>query len=282
MMPLAKQRLIAAFLAALLLTGSLGAASVFAPEPQLEACHQWARLERQVRQGKASAKEARAAFRQLWPQVKMDEVPSPRHGRWQWVFPLPGYGFKQVAKKSYRGQGYSYYDGPKRQGHPGLDIPIRDKDHDGLDERDKKPAPVVSCMDGVVVAAEPRWDASDSDNPDGVYVCILDQEDGRFFMYAGLSRLKVSVGQMVNKGQVIAWAGRSGMECKPDSKTHLHLQVHDFQDGRFYTLNPLHSLRMAKTLPYPLPEPDYGMESSKPKLPAAKGLLLVGTPGARP
>jgi murein DD-endopeptidase MepM/ murein hydrolase activator NlpD len=242
---------------------ALPGASVYAPEPQLEAVRLWGELEHKVRDGAVTAKEARAEFRRLWPLVRLDEVPAPRPGRWQWVFPVPGSGFRDTAKKSYRGAGYSYYDGPQRRAHPAIDIFVRDRDHDGLDDRNKKPIAVVSCMDGVVVSTQPFWKPEDS-NPDGVYACILDQEDGRFFIYARLSKLKVSVGQLVQKGQVIGWVGRSGRDVvKTNMRTHLHLQVHDFADGRFYTLNPLHSLRVARQLTWPLPEPDYSGEGKR-------------------
>jgi murein DD-endopeptidase MepM/ murein hydrolase activator NlpD len=241
----------------LLPTAAFRAASVYAQEPQMEACRAWNQWEHDVREGKAEAHAARAAFRKLWPLVRLNEVPPPAAGRWQWVFPLPGYGFKDVAKKSYRGKGYSYYDGPHRLGHPGLDILVHDKDHDCLDDRNRKPIPVVAAMDGLVVATQPTWSPQDG-NPEGVYVCILDQEDGRFFVYARLGRLKVALGQVVAKGQVIGWVGRTGADVNHGPmRTHLHFQVHDFADGRFYTLNPLQGLRVSRSLAWPLQEPDY-------------------------
>ncbi len=236
---------------------SARATSTYTGEPQMESLRLWEKTEHYLRDGSIEPKAARAIFKKLWPQVRVDEVPSPRQGRWQWVFPVAGGTKKSFKSNSYRAAGYRFYDGHKRKGHPGVNIYIHDKERDGLDDKTKKKVAVLSAMDGLVVSTQPYWKPGDI-NKEGVYVCVLDQEDGRLFIYSRLAKLKVGLGQVVSKGQVIGWVGRTGEDVHEKRvSTHLFFEVHDYADANFYPFNPSRALWLAKYMPWPLKEPDY-------------------------
>lgn len=269
----------AALLACLLAPGRVPATTLYVGEPQLESCRQWQDAEHALRDGSLGGREAKRAFESLISTLRQRETPAPRKLRWQWVFPLPGYGMKNVDRFSYHATGYRFLAGPKRKGSPGVDLYAYDWKRDGLDDRTGKPIPVVSATDGLVVSTQPYWSAQDS-NPEGVYVQVLNQEQGRFFFYTHLSRLKVGLGELVAKGQILGWLGRTGADLQKHRATHLHFEVHDYAGGLFYPVKPFYALKLAKHLAWPLPPPDYSKPApvatpAPPSRPAAR-------PGARP
>ena len=230
----------------------------YVQEPQREACRLWQDVEQAVWDGTIDRHEARRQFQALWPQIVVDDVPPQPEGRWQWMFPLPGYSEEDYSQESYWADNFKFYDGPVHKGHPAINIYIRDYYRKGIDDRTGKPVAVVSAAEGVVVSARKYWTASDS-NPLGIYVCVLSQYEKRFFYYCYLSKLKVGLGQLVNKGQVLGWVGRTGAEVNRDHLgTHLRFQVHHFNDGLFYPVYPGRALRVASHLPWPLEKPNYG------------------------
>jgi murein DD-endopeptidase MepM/ murein hydrolase activator NlpD len=239
------------------LAAQLGATTNYVQEPQAEACRQWEELEQKVWDGKADRKEAHAKFKELWPRVTIDDLPSPKEGLWQWVFPMPGYGADDWSGQSYSPEEFKFADGPAAVGHPAINIYAHDRGRKGWDDRNAKPMVIVSATDGVVVSARKFWTEADP-NPLGVYVCVLSQEEKRFFYYAHLSKLKVGLGQLVKKGQVLGWLGRTGTDVlKKNLGTHLRFEIHSFDDGLFYPVYPGRGLKDSKQLPWPLPEPKY-------------------------
>jgi murein DD-endopeptidase MepM/ murein hydrolase activator NlpD len=95
-------------------------------------------------------------------------------------------------------------------------------------------------------------------NPLGVYVVVLCQDEKRFFYYCNLSKLRVGLGEVVDKGEVLGWVGRTGHDTvSKNLGTHLRFQVFSFDDGLFYPVFPGRALKEAKQLPWPLPEPEY-------------------------
>ncbi|MES2201101.1 MAG: M23 family metallopeptidase [candidate division FCPU426 bacterium] len=250
-------------LALLGLAGSLSAATRYVEEPQAEACRQWEITEQAVWDGSIDRKDARKRFQELWPNLSITELAPPPEGLWQWVFPLPGYGPDDFSGQSYDPDDFKFYDGPKALGHPAVNIYARDPRRKALDERNDKPIVVVSATSGVVVSARKFWGEGES-NPLGIYVCVLSQHEKRFFYYAQLSRLKVGLGQVIDKGQVLGWLGRSGHDLvRKNLGTHLRFEVHSWDDGLFYPVYPGRALKAAERLPWPLPEPDYNKPPKK-------------------
>lgn len=244
-------------LALLLACAPLHAATRYVQEPQLEGCNQWQEIEQAVMDGKIDRKEAQRRFKEQWPQVSIDDIRSEKERKWQWVFPVPGSGEDDWSSQSYSPGKYKFYDSPNFQGHPGVNIYIRDANRDGLEDRTQKPAAVVSCTDGVVVSARKFWAETDP-NPLGVYVVVLSQEEKRFFYYCNLSKLKVGLGQLVSKGEILGWVGRTGSDtAKKHLGTHLRFHVHSFDDGLFYPVFPGRALKEAYRMPFPLKGPEY-------------------------
>jgi murein DD-endopeptidase MepM/ murein hydrolase activator NlpD len=180
------------------------------------------------------------------------------------MFPLPGYDASAFAE-SYWVDEYRYLDGAKAKGFPGLRIYLRDRGRLGLDERTKKPAPVVSATDGVVVAAEKFWKDADASSL-GDFITVLDQQDKLLFTYAHLGHIRVSPGQLVVKGEVLGWVGRTGRNVVDRHLgTHLALQVHTFDDGLFYPVYPGRALRVAGQVAWPVPEGEIRPRIKPPK-----------------
>ncbi|MFZ5646396.1 MAG: peptidoglycan DD-metalloendopeptidase family protein [Bacillota bacterium] len=87
------------------------------------------------------------------------------------------------------------------------------KHHDGVDIAADHGTPIKAAMSGRVVFAGPR----------GSYglAVILDHGDGLCTLYAHSSKILVTEGEWVNKGQVIALVGNTGRSFGP----HLHMEM---------------------------------------------------------
>lgn len=249
---------------ALPLAATLPAASRYVQEPQLESCRLFHEALRGLMEGQLDGRAARERFRALWPALQVDDVPPPRVGRWQWMFPLPGHDAGAFGE-SWQPQGFRFLDGPRAQGLPGLRIYLRDRDRDGRDDRTGRPAPVVSAVAGVVVANERAWKEGHP-NPWGNFVMVLGPQEKLFFLYAHLDRVRVSPGQRVEKGEVLGWLGRTGKDVAPKRLgTHLRFQVHGFDDGLFFPVYPARALRVAGQVDWPIPEREVRPKIRPPK-----------------
>jgi murein DD-endopeptidase MepM/ murein hydrolase activator NlpD len=228
-------------------------ATQYVQEPQLDACALWNEAVHRLEEGKLSGRAARERFKALWKTIKKDDLPSPKENHWQWMFPLPGYD-SGCYGESYDAETFRFLDGPKAVGFPALRLYIRDRDRNGLEDRTKKPQPVVSATDGVVVAAEKFWKEGDP-CPWGNYIMVLDQEDKLFFLYGDLGKLRASPGQLVLKGEVIGWLGRSGQDIQAKRLgTQLRFEVHTWDDGLFFPVYPGRALRIAGHTEWPIPD----------------------------
>lgn len=257
-------RLRSILLVSLTLTAPLRAGSQFVQEPQLESCRLFNEALHALREGRIDGRAARGRFRALWPALRVDDLPPPKEGRWQWMFPLAGYDASCFGE-SYLAEGYRFLDGPGAKGSPYLRLYLRDRDRDGNDDRTGAPAPVVSATEGVVVATEKFWKES-SPCSWGNYAMVFDQQSKLFFLYGDLGRLRVSPGQLVVKGEVLGWAGRTGKDIEAKRLgTQLRFQVHSFDDGLFYPVYPGRALRVAGQVQWPIPEREVRPKLKPPK-----------------
>lgn len=86
--------------------------------------------------------------------------------------------------------------------------------HIGLDFRAPYGTPVKAMNDGTVVLSEEQWTPGQA--------IIIDHGGSIFSKYNHLSERRVTLGQTVTRGEVIALSGRSGGQKPPP---HLHLDV---------------------------------------------------------
>ena len=160
-------------------------------------------------------------------------------------FPLKGYTFHSIGGtkgSGYQVQGYDFFDGSQHKGHPGHDIFIQDRDQDGVDDRTGHPVEVLSVHSGVVVSVNGDWESS-SPVRGGNYVWVYHPIKGRYFYYAHLREIAVSVGQVVSRGDRLGTVGRTGLNAYPKrSPTHLHFSVHQSIDGTPRPMDPYFDL----------------------------------------
>jgi murein DD-endopeptidase MepM/ murein hydrolase activator NlpD len=214
---------------------------------QVDAAVQWHLLFTQIRDSLISKTEAQVRLRSLEKELR-DLYPKESHGKAETplCFPLEGYGSNAIGGKAgsgYQVRGYDFFDGNRHKGHPGHDLFIRDKDLNGIDDVSGKAANVISASSGVVVSVNLGWEPS-SPIRGGNYVWIYEPEKSRYYYYAHLQEVWVSIGQMMAGGDRIGTVGRTGKNACPErSPTHLHFSVHQSADGYPKPINPYQELR---------------------------------------
>ncbi|WP_370627113.1 murein hydrolase activator EnvC [Psychrobacillus sp. INOP01] len=106
------------------------------------------------------------------------------------------------------------------------------KTHYGIDIANSTGTPVLSAADGVISYAAPL-------STYGNVIMVTHSIDGQIFtsLYAHLSSIKVSVGQVVSKGQIIGAIGTTGNSTGP----HLHFEIHvgNWEGMAKNSVNPL-------------------------------------------
>jgi murein DD-endopeptidase MepM/ murein hydrolase activator NlpD len=108
-------------------------------------------------------------------------------------------------------------------------VPVRggrtQRAHDGVDIRVPLGTPVLSPFDGIVVDPATRWRPW-SRARYGITVAVVSEEGtsrGYAALVAHLSRLSVSVGDRVKRGQVLGRTGRTGNAA--GTPAHLHFEL---------------------------------------------------------
>jgi peptidoglycan LD-endopeptidase LytH len=176
------------------------------------------------------------SFRHTLQTVHAYYEQQPRISTGEWVFPLEGYSAREsIAEKDegYIPGRYSFFQGNEHKGHPAIDIFIRDKNQDMVDDLTNKEVNVLSASAGMVIAAQTQWDTT-SALRGGRYIWIYDPGTNYIFYYAHNNRVLVKPGQWLKPGDIIATCGRSGANAfKERSPTHLHFMLLQV-DSTFY------------------------------------------------
>jgi murein DD-endopeptidase MepM/ murein hydrolase activator NlpD len=166
-----------------------------------------------------------------------------------WAFPLAGYDARAIGggrRHGYSARGYDFFSGNRHGGHPSLDIFIRDRNQDGLDDSSDASVKVLSVTGGIVVALEREW-LPRSRLRGGRYLWIYDPANDLLVYYAHNAELSVGLGDVVKPGDVLASVGRSGYNAaKGRSSTHLHLTAVRVQGGRVVPLDIYRDLKRAR------------------------------------
>jgi murein DD-endopeptidase MepM/ murein hydrolase activator NlpD len=206
----------------------------------------WHLLYLKIRDSEISKEEALTKLKSLEPLLKNHNIKSPKGKPEDRLgFPLKGYGPSAIGGKGgsgYQPEGYDFFDGNRHKGHPGHDIFIRDKNQDGLDDVTGKPVEVISVSPGIVVSVNLNWEAS-SPIRGGNYIWVYDPIKSRYYYYAHLNEIFVSVGQIIAKADRLGTLGRTGVKAYPKrSPTHLHFVVHHSVAGYPKPINPYSEL----------------------------------------
>ena len=111
--------------------------------------------------------------------------------------------------------------GPVTSGFGGRTSPFGNgsESHPGIDIAIETGAPVVATADGRVLQSGPAGGYGN--------LVQIDHGNGIVTLYGHNSQLAVKVGQTVKKGQVIAYAGSTGLSTGP----HVHYEVRENDDA---------------------------------------------------
>ena len=105
------------------------------------------------------------------------------------------------------------------------------KGHTGIDYACPLNTPVLASEAGTVTAA--GWDATGYGNR-----VVIRHSDGNSTLYAHLRTVSVTVGQKVERGQIIGYSGSTGNSTGP----HLHFEARGADGKAFDPMNlPLQS-----------------------------------------
>ncbi|MBK5275396.1 MAG: M23 family metallopeptidase [Desulfuromonadales bacterium] len=198
--------------------------------PLTAACASFNELNTRIRDRRIGRPAAQTELTRLLAGVRAEyyRAGGRDYPRSEWVFPLAGYDSRAIdggRQHGYVPGGYDYYSGNSHGGHPALDIFIRDRNQDSLDDRSGRPVKVVALTGGVVVALEREWEPG-SPLRGGKYLWIYDPGSDLLVYYAHNNGLSVGLGEIVRPGDVLASVGRSGYNAaKRRSPTHLHFSV---------------------------------------------------------
>lgn len=216
-----------------------------------ELCHQFDTLYTHIRDQDMDTAITKNNFRILIQSIKKQSL-SFKNTAGIWIFPLQGYNSKFIGGKNGEGyipQGYDFFIGNNHKAHPAHDIFIHDFNQDCIDDNKKKYINVLSVTEGIVVAYCDQWDTT-STLRGGKYIWIYSPSEDALFYYAHLNSVFVDIGDIIQKGQVIATVGRTGLNAwKKRSPTHLHFSMFSVQSNMPIPKNPYQKLCSAKCVP---------------------------------
>jgi peptidoglycan LD-endopeptidase LytH len=205
------------------------------PTAQNDSASQWNLLYLKIRDRVILKEEAQIRLKILETQLRdLYSGIGKRTGDEGLSFPLEGYTFHSIGGKNgsgYQVQSYDFFDGNDHKGHPGHDIFILDKNQDSLDDRTGKPVNVLAASSGMVVSTSADW-RPPSPIRGGNFIWIFDPVKDRYYYYAHLNRVAVTIGEIIANGHLLGTVGRTGLNAYPArSPTHLHFTVHQTVNG---------------------------------------------------
>jgi len=205
-----------------------------------EACKKFDDLNTAIRDGRIDKTEAMARLKVILAELAefAGESGLPAKSFSRCVFPLAGYDASAIGGDKGSGYvegGYDYFDGNAHTGHPAHDLFIRDRNRDNLDDVTGKAVPVLAMDGGIVVAVETKWKKG-SPLRGGRYIWIYNPAAVSLTYYAHNEAIFVGLGDVVNPGDKIATAGRTGLNAdRKRSATHLHLMHLKIMEGLPHT-----------------------------------------------
>lgn len=220
------------------------------------ACFSYNDLNSRIRDGKIKKAAARTELMQILSDVKKEYY--LRGGRdisaTEWIFPLASYDMRAIDGSRTHGfapGGYDFFTGNRHGGHPALDIFIKDRNQDNLDDRSGKRVKVLSMSGGIVVALEQTWEQT-SGLRGGKYIWVYDPASELLLYYAHNEEVLVQLGQIIIPGDTLATVGRSGLNAaKRRSPTHLHFSVLKLVNGQPLPLNVYKDLLRTRKMAAP-------------------------------
>ena len=213
-------------------------------------CTVYNELNNGIRDGRIARSAAKAELTRILAAVRQEYYlrGGKDHPVSEWVFPVSGYDLHAIDGGRTHGfvtGGYDFFSGNLHGGHPALDIFIRDRNRDNLDDHTGKPVRVLSMTGGIVVALEKDWEPSGKLRG-GKYIWVYEPAGELLVYYAHNDQLLVELGQVVKPGTPLATIGRSGLNAaRRRSPTHLHLSVLKVIDGKPLPLDIYPTLRQS-------------------------------------
>jgi hypothetical protein len=211
----------------------------------------WEEIEKAVRDQAIKKEDARREFPNVYKGLKGICKNYTFNADSKWLFPVKGYGKKDVGKGGFRPdtyyssspiKGYDFYDGNLHWGHPAYDIFIHDKDQDSKDDRTGRPVSVIAPVDILILSVETAWEQG-SEIRGGCYIWALDPVHDQLIYFAHLNDVRVKPGTFIKAGAEIGTVGRSGKNAYPPrSPTHLHLMVLKVYGATLIPLDYIHYL----------------------------------------
>jgi hypothetical protein len=212
---------------------------------------EWGDFEKAVRDQTIKKEDARKEFPDIYKGLKEVCRDYAFNKDSQWLFPVKGYGKKDVGKGGFRPdiyygsspiKGYDFYDGNRHGGHPAYDIFIHDKNQDALDDRTGKPVAIIAPVDILILSVEAAWDQG-SEIRGGRYIWALDPLHDQVLYFAHLNDVLVKPGSFIKAGSDIGTVGRSGKNAfPPRSPSHLHLMVLKVKGNKLEPFDCIHYL----------------------------------------
>lgn len=210
---------------------------------QADPVADWHSIERAVRNGTMTSSAAQARMKDVVARLRSSYALTVAGLPERWVFPVQGYSSETIRRKDFKAAAryrngtvrkYDFFAGNQHRGaHPAYDIPIRDTNRDAMDDRSGAPVNVVAMTPAVVVSVCREWPAN-RQLQGGNYAWLYNPDADTFFYYAHLNTIEVEDGALLAPGDVIGTVGRSGVAAaRASSKTHLHLMVLRYGEGKF-------------------------------------------------